>query len=474
MAPVTANLIKKIEGRPDWGPVDRAEIVAQIARLRKLCDYLEPGVGRQASPKVKELFFLLEDLGKEDGEGRFVLFTRFRDIAAKLTAVFEEAGLTAPHLSRAVSPESRAQAIEALQSESIDGLVVADEVLHELPALDQRIAVHLDAPWTPATLRQRERVAGKSSETPPELEAYFVLAESVEDLALEALDKHHDRLDDLVPDSAVELEALPAQGSEALGGVIDLVIDIDRLKKQIPKGLPARKAAPSPKARKPKGRRPRKPAPKGRQRTGKKGGRPGVAARGDVVAIGLSPRSAPSMGSGPEGLRRLGLAVAVTYSFRKDSFTAWRHEYVNDLIRTVRSASLVVGWRPSAFDYQILSTYTGIKLSRIPTIDILAEVQKSAGVRIPPELLVEATLEKRRRLMIEQAVRLWRQGRIRELAEQVYEDVRLARDLFLTAFNSGKVFYRKAPTGELASVSTPLKSIVPEKLAPLLKPRRRA
>lgn len=473
MVPVLSNLLKKISGSRDWSPVDRAEIVAQIARLRKLCDYLEPGVGEQASPKVRELLFLLDDLSDEDSSSRFIVFTRFRDIAAKLSDILSEKGFATAHLSRVSDEQTRGKAIEGLRQNTLDGLVVADEILHELPALDQHLAVHLDMPWTPVTLKQRQRVGGKSTSSPPELEAFFILADSIEEQAYNGLKTDPERLEALVSDSAVELEALPAQGSEPLSGVVDLMLDVAALKKALPQKNAARPA------RKKSGSKPRKPrrkksaTAKSRAQRARRAQRP-AAARDDIIVFSLTTRRQPARPDDEQALKRLGLAVAVTYSFNRDKFTAWRHEYVNDLIRTLRSAALVVGWQPASFEYKILSAYTGLKLTQTPTINLLTEVKEALGFHIPAELLTEATLEKRRRLLGDQSVMLWRQGRIQELAERVYEDVRMIRDLFISAFHGGKLFYRAAPSGEVTPIPIDVKSEVPKRLYALLQPKRRS
>jgi len=166
--------------------------------------------------------------------------------------------------------------------------------------------------------------------------------------------------------------------------------------------------------------------------------------------------------------------VAVTYSYRNDSFTAWRHEYVNDLIRTLVSAQLVVGWRPAQFDYNVLAAYTGLPLNRVPTVEILKEVEHVLGYPIPAELITQATLEKRRRLMPDRAVAMWRNGRIRELAELVYEDVRLMRDIFSIVVRNGRIYYPKAPAGSPTPLELDVTSKIPEQAISIVgKPPKR-
>jgi len=197
--------------------------------------------------------------------------------------------------------------------------------------------------------------------------------------------------------------------------------------------------------------------------------------RGDVIVLGMTTRNPRQPGvTNSTELRRLGLGVAVTYSYANDSFTAWRQEYVNELIRNLISAQLVVGWRPSRFDYKILMAYTGLPLKKVPTIDILSEVEEALGYPIPAELITQATLEKRRRLMPDKAVTMWRNGRIRELAELIYEDVRLTRDLFSIMIRNRKLFYPKAPSGSPAPIELDITSRVPEQVISLVgKPPKR-
>ncbi|RLC33159.1 MAG: DEAD/DEAH box helicase, partial [Deltaproteobacteria bacterium] len=91
----------------------------------------------------------------------------------------------------------------------------------------------------------------------------------------------------------------------------------------------------------------------------------------------------------------------------------------------------VVGFNIKRFDYQVLSGYSDFDFQILPTLDILEDVHKHLGYRLSLDNLARATLGTEKSADGLQALRWWKQGKLREIIEYCTQDVRVTRDLYL-------------------------------------------
>jgi DEAD/DEAH box helicase domain-containing protein len=133
---------------------------------------------------------------------------------------------------------------------------------------------------------------------------------------------------------------------------------------------------------------------------------------------------------GRHNIRKLGLAVAVTYSTADGAFYHYTEEKVNDLIADLKAADLVVGFNVLRFDYEVLRAYTDERLDRLPTVDMLDHIYKRLGFRVSLDSLAASTLGISKSADGLQAVRWYRQGRIQEILDYCQQDVEVTRQLY--------------------------------------------
>ena len=83
-------------------------------------------------------------------------------------------------------------------------------------------------------------------------------------------------------------------------------------------------------------------------------------------------------------------------------------------------------------------------MSKIPTLDLLTQIKKSAGHRISLDSCAKATFNQQKTGDGLDAIRYYRQGRLTELADYCLQDVRLTRLLYDYGRQKGHVkFYNK-------------------------------
>ena len=152
-------------------------------------------------------------------------------------------------------------------------------------------------------------------------------------------------------------------------------------------------------------------------------------------------RSAAEVG-GWQHADRMKISCGVLYDSRADSYFEYLEDQVPEMIRHIRRLDLIVGFNIKRFDYKVLSAYSRLDFTRIQTLDILEDVHRCLGYRLSLNHLCEITLGQPKSADGLQALRWWKEGRIREIVDYCRDDVRLTRDLYLYGIRQGYLLFR--------------------------------
>lgn len=145
---------------------------------------------------------------------------------------------------------------------------------------------------------------------------------------------------------------------------------------------------------------------------------------------------------GRHNIELLGLSVAMTYSTASGGYHHYTEENVAELIEELKGADLVVGFNVKSFDYVVLRAYTDFPLKTLPTVDMLEHVYERLGFRLGLDSLAGATLGINKSADGMQAIRWWRQGRLKELLDYCQQDVEITRQLYEFGRQNGYLQYR--------------------------------
>jgi len=181
----------------------------------------------------------------------------------------------------------------------------------------------------------------------------------------------------------------------------------------------------------------------------------------DVVFLDLETQRAALEVGGWHNAHLMRVALAVLYEVRGDRFASFGEGQVEELLRRLRAADLVVGFNVRRFDYQVLRGYTDFDFARLPTFDLLDEIHGRLGFRLSLGHLGEETLGRPKSADGLQALRWWKEGRVAEIESYCRADVALLRDLFRHAEREGHLLFR-TKLGE--RVRLPLRISLPELL----------
>ncbi|MBI4399101.1 MAG: ribonuclease H-like domain-containing protein [Candidatus Omnitrophica bacterium] len=145
---------------------------------------------------------------------------------------------------------------------------------------------------------------------------------------------------------------------------------------------------------------------------------------------------------GRDKYHRLKISVAGVYSYQKDQYLAIEEKDMMTLEPIIKDADLIVGFNIIGFDLPVLAPYLFSSIDNLPTLDLLAEIEKVLGHRVTLDSVAEATLKRSKTGSGKDAIELFKQGRMEELKRYCLNDVELTKEIYEYGLKHGKVFFR--------------------------------
>lgn len=154
----------------------------------------------------------------------------------------------------------------------------------------------------------------------------------------------------------------------------------------------------------------------------------------------------------------LEVSLVGVYFYETDTFESFLKEDLPKLWPRLERADRIIGYNLLGFDYPCLQTcYTG-NMMKLPTVDLLVEIEKRLGFRIKLDDVAQATLGVGKSGHGLMAVEYWRKGEIDKLREYCLQDVRVTRDVYDHALQRGEVSYTDR-MGQKQTIPLPLEPV---------------
>lgn len=174
----------------------------------------------------------------------------------------------------------------------------------------------------------------------------------------------------------------------------------------------------------------------------------------NVVYFDLETQKSLQQVGGYSKIHDLKVSVAVTYSTQSKQYKIYLEDEVCDLIKELSRASLVVGYNLLSFDYRVLSAYSILDLSQIPTLDMMIEIEKTLGMRLKLDSIAQATLGVGKTAEGMDALKWFQQGKWSEIAEYCCYDVKVTRLVHEFAQQHKQLFYLEKTSGQKKAIPT--------------------
>ncbi|MFH1077693.1 MAG: ribonuclease H-like domain-containing protein [Patescibacteria group bacterium] len=143
-------------------------------------------------------------------------------------------------------------------------------------------------------------------------------------------------------------------------------------------------------------------------------------------------------GHSPELLQ---ISLIGCYFYETDTYETFLEEDLPKLWPRLERSDRIIGYNLFGFDYPCMQSYYTGNLMKLPTIDLLAEIDKRIGHRVKLDDVAHATLGVGKSGTGLMAVEYWRKGEIDKLAAYCLQDVKVTREVYEYALDNQKVSF---------------------------------
>ena len=112
----------------------------------------------------------------------------------------------------------------------------------------------------------------------------------------------------------------------------------------------------------------------------------------NIVYFDLETKHAADDVGGWSHIDKMGMSIGVTYSTARGDYKIYGEPEVEDLIKELQRADLVVGFNHIRFDYRVLEGYSIFDFSQVPSLDMLIVLNDTLGHRLKLDSIAQATL----------------------------------------------------------------------------------
>lgn len=138
----------------------------------------------------------------------------------------------------------------------------------------------------------------------------------------------------------------------------------------------------------------------------------------------------------------LDISVGSVYDSETDTYTTVTIDEIEKLWPIIERADALVGYNSNHFDIPLLNKYYPGDLTTIKSIDILEDIKASLGRRLRLDSVAQATVGAKKSADGLQAVRWWREGKIKEIMKYCEQDVKVTKQVFEYARKHGHVKFK--------------------------------
>ncbi len=137
----------------------------------------------------------------------------------------------------------------------------------------------------------------------------------------------------------------------------------------------------------------------------------------------------------------LELALVGIHDSVTDTYDSFTKDELPRLWSILEQADMLIGYNSDHFDIPILNRYYAGDLTRIKSLDLLAEIRTSLGRRLKLDSVAQATLGAKKTGSGLDAMKWWAEGNVQKVRDYCLHDVKLTKDLYDFALTNGHVLY---------------------------------
>jgi DEAD/DEAH box helicase domain-containing protein len=140
-------------------------------------------------------------------------------------------------------------------------------------------------------------------------------------------------------------------------------------------------------------------------------------------------RGADEVG-GWSNIKKMGMAVGVCYETATKKYHVFEEHQVAELINLLKSADLIVGFNHIRFDYEVLRGYNSFDFNKLPSFDMLIDLNDRLGHRVKLDSVAKSTLGISKSADGLQSLQWFKEGKMDLIKEYCQQDVKVTMDVF--------------------------------------------
>jgi hypothetical protein len=161
----------------------------------------------------------------------------------------------------------------------------------------------------------------------------------------------------------------------------------------------------------------------------------------NIIYFDLETQKSADEVGGWGNISKMGMSIGVTYSSANGGYKIYGEQQVDDLIKDLQRADLIVGFNNLRFDYEVLHGYTSFDLAQLPTLDMMVELQNTLNHRLSLDSIATATFGVEKTAEGLQAIRWFKDGRLVEIAEYCCYDVKITKLVYEYGRQHRQLYY---------------------------------
>lgn len=139
----------------------------------------------------------------------------------------------------------------------------------------------------------------------------------------------------------------------------------------------------------------------------------------------------------------LTIAIVCIHDSETGTYSSYLEPELPQLWPILERTDILVGFNSDHFDVPLLNKYYPGDLTKIKSLDIMAEVHKAYGRRLRLDAIAEGTLGTKKTGHGSQSVQWWRAGEVDKVRQYCIKDVEITKRIFDYALEKGSVRYKE-------------------------------
>ncbi len=139
----------------------------------------------------------------------------------------------------------------------------------------------------------------------------------------------------------------------------------------------------------------------------------------------------------------LDISVVCIHDSLTDEYSSYLQEDLTKLWPIIEQADVLIGFNSDHFDIPLLNKYYPGDISKIKSLDILKEIQKSYGRRMKLDQLAEGTLGIKKSGHGLEAIKWWKEGNIQKIIDYCIDDVKITKEIYDYARANNKLMFKE-------------------------------